>query len=307
MEPTLKSVLHRQAKPFVALVDSLSLESLTTRYSFVDNEEYAELLTRDVSEGMRIYWTEMLSRAHIAAVTAILRSRHWMSAVLSSYSERNALVFAAAFRALMESAADTSEGLRSTSPTLAHIHPKISEALAGRATSRFESKELEDDLIRYTHARFLKADERDSLPDTHKALRPSALKDLKALGNPDKVAAAYRFLSDLTHPAAASVSIWLAPVDATGLEFTLSPKQGEAVISAFVEVYETVLVDVLMLAFNTPVVVLNTLNQFPVREFHTPALLNADLGGLAAWRKTVSEMEAAAGQEGWTETHPERQ
>ena len=90
MEPTLKSVLHRQAKPFVALVDSLSLESLTTRYSFVDNEEYAELLTRDVSEGMRIYWTEMLSRAHIAAVTAILRSRHWMSAVLSSYSERGA-------------------------------------------------------------------------------------------------------------------------------------------------------------------------------------------------------------------------
>ena len=301
IEPTLESVLHRQAKPFVELVDSLSLESLTTRYTFVDNEEYLELLTRDVSEGMRIYWTEVLSRAHIAAVTSILRSGHWMSAVLSAYSEQNALGFAAAFRALMESAADTSVGLRSTPLTLAHIHPRICEALAGRALTMFGSKELEDDLIRYTHARFLKADERDSLPDTHKALRPG---DLKELGNADKVAAAYRFLSDLTHPAAASVSIWLAPVDDKGLEYTLSARQGEAIISALLEVYETVLLDVLMLAFNTPIVVLNTLNQFPVREFHTPALLNADLGGLAAWRKTVSEMEAAAGHEGWTDTHP---
>ena len=306
MELTLESVLHRQAKPFVELVDSLSLESLTTRYTFVDNEDYLELLTRDVSEGMRIYWTEVLSRAHIAAVTSILRSGHWMSAVLSAYSERNALGFAAAFRALMESAADTSVGLRSTPLTLAHLHPRILEALAGSTTTMFGSKKLEDDLIHYTHARFLKPDERDRLPDTHKALRPSALKDLKELGNADKVAAAYRFLSDLTHPAAASVSLWLAPIDATGLEFTLSTSQGEAIISAFVEVYETVLVDVLTLAFNTPVVVLNTLNQFPIREFHTPALLDADLGGLSAWRKTVSEMEAAAGQENWTETHPER-
>ena len=136
------------------------------------------------------------------------------------------------------------------------------------------------------------------MPDTHNALRPSALKDLKELGNANEVAAAYRFLCDPTHPAAASVSLWLAPFDATGLEFTLSTRQGEAVISAFVEVFETVLADVLTLAFNTPVVVLNTLNYYPVREFHTPALLNADLGGLAGWRRAVSAMEAAAAQKG---------
>ena len=158
----------------------------------------------------------------------------------------------------------------------------------------FGSEELEEHLIHYAHARFLKPDERDSLPRSHKALRPSALKDLKALGNAEKVADAYRFLSDLTHPAAASVMIWLAPVDATGLEFTLSPKQGEAVISTFLKVHETVLPDVLMLAFNTPVVVLNTLNQFPIKEFHTPELLNAEPSGLAAWRTVLREMEEAA-------------
>lgn len=148
---------------------------------------------------------EMLSRAHIAAVTGILRSRHWVSAILWAYSERNALGIAAAFRDLMESAADTSDGFRSIPPILAHLHREISEALAGIATAMFGSKEIEDELFHYTQARFLKPDERDSLPRSRKALCPSALKDLKELGNTDKVVAAYRFLIDLTHPAAASV------------------------------------------------------------------------------------------------------
>ncbi len=121
------------------------------------------------------------------------------------------------------------------------------------------------------------------------------------MGNADKVASAYRFLSDLTHPAAASVLIWLAPVDTTGLEFTLSSKQGETIISVFLEEYETVLLNVLTLAFNPPVIVLNTLNYFPVKELHTPALLNANPSGLSAWRKSLSEMEAAARGESWTE------
>ena len=300
-EPTLESVLHGQARQFVELVDSLSLENLTTRYRFVDNEEYLGLLTRDVSEGMRVYWTELLGRAHIAAVTAILRSGHWMSAVLSAYSEGNALGFAAAFRALMESAADTSNGLRSTPPTLAHLYPEVSKALLGRATDIVIATELEDHLIHYSHARYLRRSERDSMPPTHDALLASKLEDLKELGNADKVAAAYRFLSDLTHPAAASVSIWLAPVDATGIEFTVSSKQGEAVMTAFLKEYKTLFFDVLMLAFNTPVVVLNTLNYFPVKELHSPALLNANFSGLAAWRRSLSEIEAAARGESWTE------
>ena len=50
------------------------------------------------AKGMRIYWVEMLERAHLAAVTAILRSRRWLAAVLSTFSEKNALAFAAVFR-----------------------------------------------------------------------------------------------------------------------------------------------------------------------------------------------------------------
>ena len=269
----MESVLHRHAMPFVEMVDSLSLESLSTRYSFTDNEDFLELAPRDVCEGMRLYWTEILARAHIAAATSILRSGHWTAAMLSTHSEGNALGFAAASRALMESAVDTSSSLLATPLALADLYAEISEALSGRATTVVTSTELESHLIHYSHARYLKRSEKASMPPTHQALRPSELKDLKAMGNPEKVAAAYRFLSDLTHSGAASVSLWLAPVDATGLEFTLSSKQGGAVIAGFLEAYETVLLDTLMLAFNTPVVVLNTLNYFPVKEFHTPSTL----------------------------------
>ena len=103
----MESVLNRQAMQFIQMVDDLALKRLTKRYSFMAVNEYVDLLRSDVSEGMRVYWSETLERAHLASVTAVLRSRHWLSAVLSAQSDMNALAFAAAFRGLMESAADT--------------------------------------------------------------------------------------------------------------------------------------------------------------------------------------------------------
>ena len=127
----MESVLNRPAMQFIQMVDGLRLKRLTTRYSFMAMDEYEGLLHRDVSEGMRVYWSETLARAHIAAVTAILRSRHWLSAVLSAVSEGNALAFAAAFRGLMESAADTTTALVGTPLTLAHHYPTIAKSLSG--------------------------------------------------------------------------------------------------------------------------------------------------------------------------------
>lgn len=57
------------------------------------------------------------------------------------------------------------------------------------------------------------------------------------------------------------------------------------------ERYETVLLDVLMFAFNAPVLVLNTLNYFPIRELHTIGLLRHDLDGIPAWNSCRRELE----------------
>jgi len=273
------------------MVDDLGLKHLTTRYSFMDTDEYEALSSRDVGKAMRIYWSETLDRAHIAAVTATLRSRHWLSAVLFTESEKNALAFAAAFRGLLESSADTTTSLRGVPLTLAHNYPTISDALSGRATDFVGSKKLEDELIHYSHGRYIKRSEQSGTPRSHRARSSQDyLKVFEGL-NADKVAECYRFLCDLTHPGAPSVWMWLAAVDPQGKEFTVSTQQDETIIASFLEVYETVVLEALMFAFNAPVLVLNTLNYFPIKKLHTEELLNHDLNGLAAWAKCQTELE----------------
>ena len=287
----MESILNRRAMQFVRMVDDLALKRLKTRYSFMDADEYADLLRRDVSEGMRVYWSETLERAHLASVTAILRSRHWLSAVLSAQSDRNALVFAAAFRGLMESAADTTTALKITPLTLAHHYQLITDGLSGLATAVVTSSELEDELIHYSHGRHIKRNERAGTPQSHSARSAHAYFKVFENLNADSVAPCYRYLCDLTHPGAPSVSMWLAPMDSKGSEFVLSTEQDETIIGRFLERYEVVALDVLMFAFNAPVLVLNTLNYFPIQKLHTHALLNHDLDGIPAWRQCRNELE----------------
>ena len=284
------SILNRQAIPFVQMVDGLALKRLTTRYSFMDVDEYADLLHRDVSESMRVYWSETLERAHIAAVTAILRSRRWLSAVLSAEADNNALAFATAFRGLMESSADTTTALIGTPLTLAHHYPTITDCLSGLTTTVVTSPELEDKLIHYSHGRHIKKSERPSVPQSHRALLVqeylSVFENLNA-----SVAQSYRYLCDLTHPGAPSVFMWLKAVDTKGSELILSTEQDKAIIGSFLELYTTVVLDVLMFAFNAPVLVLNTLNYFPIQKLHTQELLNHDLDGLPTWAECRNELE----------------
>ena len=286
----MESVLNRQAMPFVQMVDGLALKRLTTRYSFLDVDEYADLLHRDVSKGMKVYWSETLDRAHIAAVTAILRGRHWLSALLSTESHNNALAFAAAFRGLMESSADTTTGLIGIPLTLAHHYPTIADGLSGLASTAVTSPELEDALIHYSHGRHIKKSELASTPQSHRALSVheylTVFESLNA-----SVAQCYRYLCDLTHPGARSVFMWLDAVDSKGSELILSTEQDEAIIGSFLELYEAVVLDVLAFAFNTPVLVLITLNYFPIKKLHTQELLNHDLDGITAWAECRSELE----------------
>ena len=63
------------------------------------------------------------------------------------------------------------------------------------------------------------------------------------------------------------------------------------IIGTFLKRYETVLIDVLVFAFNAPLLVLNTLNYFPIEKLHTRELLKHDLDGIAAWRSCRDELE----------------
>ena len=286
----MELVLNREATRFVEIVDELGLERLETRYAFSDEEEFRKLLLRDVSEGMRVYWTETLQRAHLAAVTAILRSRRWLSGVAHAVIENNFLVFSASFRGLMESGADASTAFLGTPLTLAHLHPSITECLAGRATTILVSSELENDLIHYSHARHLNKSERANVPTSHQARRVQEYLNIFGDQNADNVRQCYGDLCDLTHPGASSVWMWLASEDLTGSVYRLSTHQDEALIAGFLRQYATVPFELLMFAFNGPLIALNVLNYFSIEELHTPQLLNWNLNGIPAWTKCRDEL-----------------
>ena len=288
----IETVLNQQSAQFVEMVDALALDRLSTRYTFMDADELRELYSRDPGEGTRIYWHEILESVHMTAVTTILRNRCWLDAVTSATTDSNLLAFAAAFRGLMESTADSTTALIGAPLTLADNHSTISESLAGNSRIVAESKDLKSEFVHFFHARYIKKSEESDTPPLHKA---RSVQDYANVFG-DRFAVewneCYRFLSDLTHPAASSVWMWLAPVDEKGSGVTLSTNQHASIISDFLQKYQSTFLDLLSTAFNTPVIVLHMLNYFSIKELHTTELLNWNFDSLPGWRKCKDVLDA---------------
>ncbi|MEJ5377873.1 MAG: hypothetical protein WHX93_14960 [bacterium] len=167
-----KSAIDPDATRFIEMIDQLGVASWSTRYSFFPKDKYEALIKADLGRAMEIYWNEILARAHLASATAILRSRQWIEAMRVAAMTPNLLSFAASFRGLLESAADSSTALRSVALTLARDHPHVLLALAGKARSQIIlAPELEETLIHYAYARHLTKAELKAAPQSHKALK----------------------------------------------------------------------------------------------------------------------------------------
>ena len=164
------SLFGQDAARFIGMIDDLELPSRKTRYTFTANEDYECILRDDPSRGMQIYWGEILARAHLTAVTAILRSRHWIAAVILTARESNLLAFAAALRGLVESAADASTALQSVPRTLARDCSRVCRALSGElGKTLLVASQLEDALIHFSYARHLTRTQRAAMPSSHAA------------------------------------------------------------------------------------------------------------------------------------------
>ena len=126
-----KSLFGPSSARFIEIIDQLALAKSNARYSFMAVDDHERVLREDFGRGMQVYWNEILARAHLTAVVAILRSRHWISAVVAATNDKNLLAFASAFRGLIESSADTQSALGGIAISLAENHVQISRALSG--------------------------------------------------------------------------------------------------------------------------------------------------------------------------------
>ena len=284
----LNDLLDTQSAEYLAMVDELSLDALTTSYSFMDNDEFARILSVSPRIGMKTYWQEILFRAHMSAVTAVLRSRRWLSALTDARAAGNLLSFAAAFRGLIESVADSATSLRVVPLGLAAQHTHIKLALSGKLERIIICKELEDHLIHFSHARYIPGQERHSAPSSHQA---RTVKDyLKILedGGVTDARHCYRAMCDLVHPGAPSVHMWLEHQGNVG---RLCSNREREIISAYTAEYKGLFLELLMFGFDPAVMTLGVLNYLPLPELHTPGLKTWNLDGIAGWRKCVKRLK----------------
>ena len=284
----LSDLLDTRSAKYLAMVDELSLDALATSYSFMDSDELERVLKVSPRVGTKTYWQEILFRAHMSAVTAVLRTRRWLSALADAREAGNLLSFAAAFRGFIESVADSATSLRVVPLTLADQHIRIKLALAAKLDHIAFCGHLEDELIHFSHARYIPRQERRTVPSSHQArTAKDYLQILKDGGVTDAIPC-YRAMCDLVHPGAPSIHMWLEHQGSTG---RLCANQERTILSAYAAEHKGLFLELLMFGFNPAVMTLGVLNYLPLTELHTSGLRTWDLDAIAGWRKCLRRLK----------------
>lgn len=287
-------VFDSNCKLFLKNNELLVSELTTPEYTFIGEHEYRELLHTDWPESLCVYWTEMLARCHLAAVTSIYRSRQWVNAIGLAAEHSNAMGFAASLRGLIESAADTTTSLINVPMTLVMHRKYVDRVLRKKPVKVFEAnKELEDQLIHFLFAR--KLDKRSAAPESHAA--KSVREYLKALERASiaGVTETYATLCDVTHPGAISILIWCTDEMRSPSEskWRLKLDQEDQFIELLATQHKDLILHLLMYAFNPAALILAILNYFPLEQFHTPGIRRWNFSGIAAWRDVARRLGRA--------------
>ena len=81
-------------------------------------DEFNKILEANPSEGQKVYWGELLSRAYLCASIGLIRSRRWIQGSLSAIDTENFYSFSANLRGLLESSADICYSIQSVPKSL---------------------------------------------------------------------------------------------------------------------------------------------------------------------------------------------
>jgi hypothetical protein len=262
-------------------LEKLLPELRNCQYAFMEDAPFQLVLESKPSEGMRIYWREMLFRAHLVASTAIIRSLKWLAALMQASADPNALAFAATARGFLESAGDTTTALLAVPESLAKYLSKIELALAGDLEEPLlVAPSLEEDLIHFTHGRKLSKGE--SGPVSHRAKTVREYLDILERGQVEGIGELYSLLCDITHPGASSVGMWLTELQPG--QYRLSLESDAPVIEGILAQFGDALNQAIPFALNPPTLTLAVLNYFSTPEVHTKQLIAWNFEGIRMWQ-----------------------
>ncbi|GEM_PF-3626482 len=266
-----------RSQPWALGIQELGQELDGYRYEFRGEQEFKRIMDDSITEAMRVYWSEILLRAHLASSTSILRGLGWLKVIDSGLNSRNFLCVAAGLRGLLESAADVFTPLANASKTLATEHTRIAQALRGGMSSLFLAQELEDCLLHYSHAtKPVKGKETPYVAKT----AAEYLSDLKG-EQQEEMRRLYSLLCSWCHPSAASVWAWLLPESESA--FRLQVESNERVITHIAHEFKGLLPSIPMLALNPAIVTLAVLGRVGLKDLHTRRLDTWNLDAIKLW------------------------
>ena len=182
-------------------------------YTIHDNDYFQNNISQNINDFQRIYWEEILQRAHWADLSSLIRNLQWLKGAATAIKDNNLLLFTSNLRCLIESSGDNLLSLLNVPITLADNFSNISQCLKGnmKGNTLYSSKELEEILIHFSYARKITNDEKNlqgKMPKYQNAKPASEyLKRLDSKVNNGSIADLYSILCQFAHPAAHSVQI----------------------------------------------------------------------------------------------------
>ena len=254
-------LLHRfsQQPPAVSYNPGTEAELETTDFDFPTSQN-----RRGANQ---LIWRDQLTKAHIAAITTILRNARWTDGMLMGYQNNNLMVFGACFRGLIEAAADSFESLRNIPLNLGNNFETIQACLNGEVDDRVHlSPELEKVLEHYLYAQ---KQPKDFEGPAHMQPKP-ARHYIETLQEAEegKIVDAYADLCEVTHPAALTVSVFLGLDESEQL--VLSTDSDENNINILIQEYKESMPRILRLSLNPAFMTLRIINSLPIEGLHVP-------------------------------------
>jgi hypothetical protein len=283
--PSATSALFGPAAAvYESIVDSIIATAQNVEYRFLDNEpvlhavDEGKIGAREINQ---IVADELLSSAHLAAVSSVIRAQRWFDATSREYKSDNFVGWAACCRGLLEAIGDTAHSLGRTAHNLALNIRLFRSALAGLEDGIIRPQELEDDLIHFSHARKLSKHERSTEPPAHNALHTVTYIEHLGKTGIQGAGSLYSELCQVGHPARGSLSYLYAP-NSDGAFHIDAARDGRA-IREVIERYRPVFRDLPSVAFNPGLLILRVLvkfKRFPVHQ----ELKRFDYQGAKAWK-----------------------
>lgn len=266
-------------------------------YNIHDNDYFEKSFSAKPNELLRIYWEEILQRAHWAGLSSLIRNLKWIKGTVSGIQDNNLLAFTANLRCLIESSGDNLLTLLSVPKTLADNYKLISTALQNRIENNkmLVSKELEEILIHFSYARIISEQEKKiqgKMPKYQNAKPASEyLKRLDRKVDNGPISELYSILCQFAHPAAHSIH-YLFRMDFNDNEyrFTYSDNSDSEYIERILKQYNDEIIDSLNYGFNPGIITLKTLNLFDFNLTKTPYIDNINTDSMKVWTDIIQKV-----------------